>query len=103
MRCEEKLGAGLPPLGELGLGLALDLQVSPCTVYIKQSGFVVVCLPHSLIAHHLHIDMLASSATSPIFLNRSFLSLFLYIPGLLAFLPTDLAGNPLHPTSTAHI
>ena len=42
MRCEEKLGAGLPPLGELGLGLALDLQVSPCTVYINQSGFVVV-------------------------------------------------------------
>ena len=40
MRCEEKLGAGLPPLGELGLGLALDLQVSPCTVYINQSGFV---------------------------------------------------------------
>lgn len=41
MRCEEKLGAGLPPLGELGLGLALDLQVSPCTVYINQSGFVL--------------------------------------------------------------
>ena len=36
MCCEEKLGAGIPPLGELGLGRALDLHVSLRTVYINQ-------------------------------------------------------------------
>ena len=41
MCCEEKLGAGIPPLGELGLGRALDLHASLCTVYINQ---IWICL-----------------------------------------------------------
>ena len=43
MCCEEKLGAGIPPLGELGLGRALDLHASLCTVYINQNLDLFIC------------------------------------------------------------
>ena len=57
--------------------------------------------PHSFILLQLHMALLASSATFPIFLNRLFLS-FPVNPISLSNIVSDLAGNPLHPTSTAH-
>ena len=51
---------------------------------------------------HLHIALLASSATSPILLSNSFLSLPVY-PISLNSTVSDRAGKPLQPTSTAQI
>ena len=54
---------------------------------------LVLSLPYSLIALFLNLDLLASSDTSQILLNRSFLSLPIY-PRSLSSPATDLAGNP---------